>query len=83
MLILTIAENLDELLEDSRLTSIAPLGESCGVVVVAIDLTVVFVITVLSAEYGGTHGTGKVLNVIFSIERRNVRSSQRAAASVT
>ena len=82
VLILAIAEDLDELLEDGRLTSIAPLREPCRVVVVAIDLAVVFIITVLSAEYGRTHGTSEVLNVIFPIERSNVRASKRAAAGV-
>jgi hypothetical protein len=50
MLILSIAENLNKLLQNRRLTPIAPLGELCGIVVVTVNLSIMLVIAILGAK---------------------------------
>jgi len=67
MLVLSISEDLDELLQNRCLTAVTPLGKFGGVVVVTVDAALVFVVTVRGAENGRTHGTGKVLNVVFPV----------------
>lgn len=72
MLVLSVAEDLDELLQNSSLTTIAALRKLCGVVVVAIDFAVVFVVAVLSAEDCWANRAGKVLDMVFALERSYV-----------
>lgn len=50
MLILSISEDLDKLLKNCRLTSVALLSELGGVVIVTVDLAIVFVVAVLRAK---------------------------------
>ncbi len=52
VLVLAIPEDLDKLLKDGGLASAATLGELGGVVIVAVDAAVVFVVAVLGAEDG-------------------------------
>ena len=54
MLVLSVSEDLNKLLENGRVTSIAPLSELRGVVIMTVHLSVVLVIAVLSAEHGRT-----------------------------
>lgn len=51
MLILPIAENLHELLQDSSLASGATLGELGRVMIMAVHFSSMLVITVLCAKY--------------------------------
>lgn len=55
MLVLTIAEDLDELLEDGRLAAIAPLRKLGRVVVVAVDAALVLIVAVRCTEHCGTY----------------------------
>jgi hypothetical protein len=80
VLVLTVAEDLDKLFEDGGLTPTAALGELGGVVVVAVNVAIVLVIAILGAEHGRAQGAGKVVNVILTLEGRDVGSPQRAAA---
>lgn len=82
MLILPIAENFHELLEDGGVTTITSLSELCGVVEMAIDLRFMLVITVLGSENSRTDGAGEMLNVIFTLQRSDVGSAKRAATGV-
>ena len=55
MLILAVAINLDELLQNGGMASIAPLSKLSGVVKVTIDLSFMFIVRVLSTKHRGTH----------------------------
>jgi hypothetical protein len=68
VLVLSVAEDLDKLLEDSRLAAIAPLGKLGRVVVVTVDMSIVFVVAVLGAKDGGTEGAGEMINMILVVE---------------
>lgn len=83
MLVLAVSEDFDKLLENGGLTAIASLGEFGGIVVVAIDVSLVFVVAVLGAKDGWTYGTCKVLNVVFTIQCGDIGSSQGTSASMT
>ena len=76
MLVLSISENLDKLLENGRLAAIAPLGKLGRVVVVAVDTALVLVVAVRGAEDGRTDGTGKVLDVVFAVKSGDVGAAQ-------
>jgi hypothetical protein len=51
MLVLSISENLNKLLQDGRLAPITPLGELGRIMVMAVNVSVMFVVAILSAEY--------------------------------
>lgn len=72
MLILSISEDLDKLLKNCRLTSVALLSELGGVMIMAVDLSIVLIVAVLSTEHGRTERTGKMVDVILSLERCDV-----------
>ena len=50
MLILTVSEYLDKLLENGRLAATTTLGVLRRIVVMAVDMSVVLVVAILSAE---------------------------------
>ena len=72
MLVLPIAEDFDKLFENGRLAAVAALGEFCGVVIMAVYISFVFVIAVLSAEYGRTYRAGEMLYMVFAIQGGDV-----------
>lgn len=80
VLVLPVAEYLDELLEDGCLAAITPLSELGRVVVVTEHVALVLVIAVRGAEDGRTHGASEMLNVIFSIQGGDVGAPQSLAA---
>lgn len=82
MLILAVAEDLDKLLKNCCLTSVTFLRKLGGVVIMAVNLPVVFVVAVLSAEDGGTEGARKMVDVVLPLQCCNVRSSKGSAALV-
>ena len=55
MLILAVAEYLDELLQDRRVATVAPLCKLCRVVEMAIYLAFMFVVGVLGSEHCWTY----------------------------
>jgi hypothetical protein len=55
MLVLPISENLDKLLENCGVTSVATLRKLSGVVEMAVDFALVFVVGVLGAKHSWTH----------------------------
>lgn len=83
MLVDTIAEDLDELLQDGGLTSVALLREFGRIVVVAVDVAFVLVVRILSAKDGRADTAGEVLNVILAVQSGDVRASKRTFARVT
>lgn len=80
MLVLTVSEDLHELLQDGGPASVAPLGKLRRVVVVTVDLPFVFVIAVLRAENGWAHRAREMFNVILSLQGGDVGSPESAAA---
>jgi hypothetical protein len=75
MLILAIAEDFNKLFQDCCLASVTSLRKLSGVVIVTIDLAVVLVITILRPEYCRAYRAGEMVDVIFAIEGRDVRST--------
>lgn len=51
--------------------------------VMAVNLALVLVVTVLSSKDGRANGAGEVLNVIFVVQSRDVGSSEGASALET
>ena len=72
MLILPISKDFHKLLENSDLATVALLCELCRVVVVAVDVAVMLVIAVLSAEYRIAEGTSKVVDMVLAVQRCDV-----------
>lgn len=75
MLILPIAEYLDELLENSSVTAVASLRKLCRVMEMAIDLTIMFIITVLGAKDSWAYRTSKMIDMVFLVKCRDIRAS--------
>ena len=83
MLVYAVSKDLHELLQDCRLTTVALLRELGRVVVVAVDASFMFVIAVLRTEDRGADRAGEVFDMIFPVERRDVRTSQCASTCET
>ena len=83
MLILPISKDLHELLEDRGLTTVASLSKLGRIVIMAVDFIAVLVVAVLRSKDRGTNGACEMLNVIFSIQGRNVRTTKRSLTLVT
>lgn len=82
MLVYTVPKYFDKLLKYCRLTTLASSGEFCGVMVVAVDFTVVFVIGILRSEDGWTDAAGEMLYVVFPFESCDIAPAQGATAGV-
>jgi hypothetical protein len=82
VLVLAVSEDLDELLKNGGLTTVAALGELGRIVVVAVHLVIVFVVAVLGSKHGRAQGAGKVVDVILALQGGDVRSPQCAVALV-
>lgn len=52
MLVLSVSEDLNELLQNRRLTAVTPLGKLGRVMVVTVDAALVLVVAVRGAENG-------------------------------
>jgi hypothetical protein len=72
MLVLPVPENLNKLLQNCRLTAIAPLRELRRIMVMAVDLSIVLVITVLRSKYCRANRAHKMVDVVFIIQGRNI-----------
>ena len=83
MLILSVAEDLDELFQDGRLTAITPLRKLGRIMVVTVDTAFVFVVAVRCAEYSGAYRAGEMLDVVLSVQRGDVRATEGLAAFKT
>jgi len=76
MLILTISEDFNKLLQNSVVATMASLGESSGIMVMTIYASIVFVVAVLCAEYCGTRRASEMLDMILTIQSCYVGSPQ-------
>lgn len=83
MLILTVAEDFDKLFEDSCLTAIASLSEFGRVMVVAVYVSFVFIVAVLCTKDSRAYRAGKMLDMVFAVERGDVRSTEGASTCMT
>ena len=75
VLIDTIAEDFDELLQNGGLASIALLRELRRVVVMAVHVAFVLVVRILRTEDGRAHAAREMLDVILSVQGGDVRAS--------
>lgn len=83
MLVLTVAHDLDELLENGCLTTIASLCEFEGEMIVTIYTTIVLVVRILGTEDGRTDRASEVLDVKLLVQSCYIRASQSTAAGMT
>lgn len=83
MLILTITENLHELLKNRGLTTIAALCEFGRVVVMTVNTAFVLVVTVGCAKDCGANRACEMFDVVFAVEGSNVGASESLAAFET
>ena len=75
VLVLTIPENLNELLQNRSLASVAALGEFGRIMIVAVDHAVVLVIAISSPKRRRTDRAGKMVNVVFPVKSGHIRST--------
>ena len=83
MLVLAIAEDFHELLQDCRVAAVASLGELGRVVEVTVDLAFVFIVGILCTKDRGTDRTSKMLDVVLAVESGNIGAAQSTAAFMT
>jgi hypothetical protein len=76
VLILTITKDFNKLFENSSLTAVAALSKLGRVMVVAVYVSFMFVVAVLSTKDGRTYRAGEMFDVVFTIERGNVGSTK-------
>lgn len=67
-----VAVDLDELLKDGGLASIAFLCEFRRVMVMTKDLSLMLIVTVLSSKHRGADRARKVIDVVFAVQRSDV-----------
>jgi hypothetical protein len=67
MLILTIAENLHELLQNSCMTPVASLGKLGGIVEMTVNPALMFIIGVLGAKNCRANGASEMLDVVLVV----------------
>jgi hypothetical protein len=72
MLVLSVAEDLDELFQNGSLTAIAPLRELGRIMEMAVHASFMLIVRILRPEDRRADGTCEVLDVIFSVERSYV-----------
>ena len=75
MLIDAIPKDLDELLQDRSLAAIALLRKFGGVVIVAVDITIVLIVAVLRTEDCGADAACEMLDMVLAIERSYIGAS--------
>jgi len=68
VLVLTVSEDLDKLLQDGSLATTAALGELCRVVVVAVDLALMLVVAILGTKHSWAQRTGEVVDMILAVQ---------------
>ena len=83
MLILSISQDLNKLLEDSSMTSITPLSKLCRVVIMTVDLIFVLIVAVLRPKDRGTNRASEVLDMIFPFQSSDVGSTKSSSTSET
>jgi hypothetical protein len=67
MLILTIAENLHELLQNRCMTPVASLSKLGGIVEMAINPALMLIIRVLGAKNRWANGASEMLDVVLVV----------------
>lgn len=82
MLVFPVSKYLNKLLQDCRLTACASLCKLSRVVIVTEHLILMFIVAILGPKDRWTHGAGKMLYMVFSIQGGNVRSAESTSALV-
>ncbi len=83
VLILTVSEDFDKLLENGILAALTALRKFDRIVVMAIHVAFVLVIAVLGSELCRTDGACEMLDVILPVQGGDVGTSKSAAARMT
>ena len=83
MLILTVSEDFDELLEDGILAALAALRKFVRIVIMAVHVAFVLVIAVFGSELCRTDGACEMLDMVLPVQGGDVGTSKRAAAGMT
>ena len=65
------------------MTAVTPLGKLGGIMEMAVDLALMFVIGILRTKNGRTHGTGEMFDVIFAIQGCDVGAAQGTTTLMT
>lgn len=79
MLVLIVAIDLDKLLEDRSVTSCAADSESGGIMEVAEDFAIVFVVTILRSKNSWTRRAREMLYVELGSQGSDVTASKSTA----
>ncbi len=82
MLVHTVPKDLHELLQNRCLAAVALLREAGAVVIVAKDVALVLVVTVLRAKHGGADRAGEVLDVVFAVKSGDIGAAKRASTCI-
>jgi len=72
VLVLAITEYLDKLLENGGTATIASLGKLGRIMVMTVHISVMLIVTILSAKDSRTKAAREVLDVIFSVKRSDI-----------
>lgn len=72
MLILAVTEYFNKLFQYGCLASVAPLGKLRRIMVMTVDVSIMFVITVLCSKHGGTERACEMVHMILSVQGGNV-----------
>ena len=83
VLVDAVTKDFDKLLQNRGLTAVASLRELGRIVVMAVDAAFVFVVRVLRPEDCRTNGAGEMLNVVFPLERSDVRPAKSSTTRMT
>jgi len=74
VLVLTVPIDLDELLEDRCLASVASLGKPSRVMVMTVYFPLVLVVAVLSSKNRGTYGAREMFDMVFPFQCSDIWS---------
>jgi hypothetical protein len=79
VLILTIAEDFDKLLENGILTSLTALCKFGRIVIMAVHVAFVLVVTIFGSELCRADGTREMLNMVLPVQGGDVGTSKGTA----
>lgn len=82
MLILTIAKNLHELLQNRCMTPVASLSKLSGIVEMTVHPALMLVIGVLSAKNRWANGASEMLDVVLVVQGGDIGTTQSTATFV-
>ena len=82
MLVLSISEDFDKLFQDGSVTTMTPLCELGRIMVMTVYFAFMFVVTVLRSEYCRADRAGKMFDMVFAIQGRDIGTPEGTTALV-